>query len=70
MDNEAACILILDAWMSKGGHAPHYPLSWKGLYDLLKDIDRKKVGDSMMRDLGMSVPKETDFSDSESLGTP
>ena len=51
MDSEATCNSILDDWVNKGGHPPHYPLSWKGLYDLLVDIGHKKTGDDMMRDI-------------------
>lgn len=51
LDNTATCNFILNAWVSKGGHPPNYPLSWQGLYDLLKDIGHKKAGGDMRRDL-------------------
>ena len=51
LNTEKTCNFIFDAWVSKNGHSPNYPLSWEGLYALLKDIGHKQAADDMKQDL-------------------
>ena len=37
-DNKGCCIRVFNHWIDSGGHVD-YPVTWKGLEDLLHDIE-------------------------------
>ena len=47
MDNRRTCELIFEHWVKNNGHPPNYPLTWKGLYNLLCDIQHRKLAEDM-----------------------
>ena len=42
---------ILNDWIERNGHPPNYPLTWKGLYDVLCDIGHRNAAETMRSDL-------------------
>ena len=46
-DSFSVCNHIFQHWIDQNGH-PNYPLSWKGLYDLLVAIGHRGTADKMM----------------------
>ena len=51
MNTTHTCYLILDKWISKNGHPPQYPLTWKGLYNILCDMQYNKVAEKLKVEL-------------------
>ena len=49
-DNFSVCNCIFDHWINTNGHT-NYPLSWKGLYDLLVDIGHSTAAEDMKETL-------------------
>lgn len=47
LENATCCTLVFDHWIKNGGHPPHYPLSWEGVYDVLCAINHRGTADNM-----------------------
>ena len=41
------CVRVFNHWINNDGYLPKYPLSWKGLYDILCDIDHKALANDL-----------------------
>ena len=54
------CSRVIDTWIESGGlPSPEYPITWRGVYDLLLDIELKDVADIMTTALashGIDIP--------------
>jgi hypothetical protein len=50
-DNDECCVHVFTHWYNNDGYGG-YPLTWKGLYDLLCDIKHKKVAKDLEAALG------------------
>ena len=61
LDIKCACRIAFKKWIDKGGHAPNYPLTWQGLYDLLCKVGHdgiaNKVADKKNAE-GASIQKK------------
>ena len=53
MNTTHTCNFILDEWISKNGHPPMYPLTWKGLYNILCKMNFKKVAEKLKSELSI-----------------
>ena len=38
-DNMQCCEQVFDRWIKGGGSPPDFPLTWKGVYDLLNAVE-------------------------------
>ena len=47
LDNKYACQKVFKKWIDKGGHAPNYPLTWQGLYDLLCKVGHAGIANEV-----------------------
>jgi ankyrin len=45
--NFDCCVHVFTHWFNNGGHPPKYPLSWKGLFDLLCDIKYRTIANDL-----------------------
>lgn len=53
--NDEACNRILNSWIENdGSKSPYYPCSWKGLYDLLVNINHQNTANRMKIELDLS----------------
>ena len=41
------CVRVFRHWIDSDGYSPKYPLSWKGLHDLLYDIDHEALANDL-----------------------
>ena len=41
------CVRVFRHWIDNDGYSPKYPLSWKGLHDLLYDIDHEALANDL-----------------------
>ena len=49
-DYSTCCSRVFDCWINNNGH-PSYPLSWEGLYKLLRDIKHGRVANELKKAL-------------------
>ena len=52
LDNLICCEWVFDRWINNGGHPPKYPLSWKGVYDVLCAIELCGIANDMKEKIG------------------
>ena len=50
LDNAGCCVRVFDSWIAKSG-TTNYPMSWKGVYDVLCDVGHRGAADDMKADL-------------------
>lgn len=48
-DNEQRLEYIFSQWIDSNGCPPEYPLTWKGLIELLCDIDKRSAADELSK---------------------
>ena len=51
LDNYRCCTDVFNHWIQNDGHEPKYPLSWRGLYDLLCHIEHRSTAEDLRRKL-------------------
>ena len=49
LTNETNCYRVFDHWVNNDGYPPNYPLSWKGVYDVLCAIDHRGTANNMKK---------------------
>lgn len=49
--NDTNCERVFDHWVNNDGHPPNYPLSWKGVYDVLSAVDHRGTANNMKEEL-------------------
>ena len=51
LNNNTCCKRVFNHWINNDGHPPHYPLTWKGLYDVLCAIGHRGTAENMKETL-------------------
>lgn len=54
VDNEERFQDVLSQWIDNDGYPPKYPLTWKGIFELLYDLGRGKIAEELKQALSAS----------------
>ena len=50
LDNNKCIERVFQHWIDSGG-SPHYPVTWRGVYDVLNDIDCNAIAEDIAKRL-------------------
>ena len=61
LDPEQCCYRVFDHWIINNGEFTDYPITWRGLHELLRDIDNNALAERMkaaLQTVGIDISEE------------